>query len=138
MKAATQTLDNALVVEFLAQHNPELIKQWHSHVGINALKQLAAEFNPPEPAPVTPEYPLIDERLVYQFIDSLVDCGNSEPDLLFGTFDYKDLADFFEKTPNAKAKEQLFQIWRDGKDYYKDYYKDEPCFLSQYDCEVAA
>lgn len=128
MTATTQTFDNALVIEFLAQHNPELIKQWHAQTGINALKQLAEEFNPPEHEPVTPEYPLIDEREVYEFLDLIIGC-NDEADLLFGD-DYETMADFFAN--DKDPKQQLFDLWRGCKGCFdRDLYP-----LSKYDCEV--
>jgi hypothetical protein len=97
-----QTFDNTTIVEFLAANQPDLIKQWHAHTGINALKQLAEEYGE-KPAP-EPEYPLIDERLVFEFMDFLIfntqefTFDTTDPDSAHGTTEFwqKPRAEIFE------------------------------------------
>jgi hypothetical protein len=124
----TQTFDNTTIVEFLAANQPDLIKQWHAHTGINALKQLAEEYGE-KPAP-EPTPKMIDERLVYCHLDSLAKMFD-EPDL-WGLPDDMTAEKFFNQGGNAIQK-FLFQSWTDHKEFL-----DDEMWLSPFDAEVAA
>jgi hypothetical protein len=142
-------LDNALVVEFLAQHNPNLIKQWHNHIGINALKQIAEEYAPiPEVIePKQPKRPQVDERIVYAFLDMMT-ARIDEPELL----DARAPAQFWERDAKI-VKAELFEEWRELKSHIifdlkmanafngvevdAPNYDDTGLFLVGYDVEVA-
>ena len=90
---------------------------------IDSLQALALEFQ----AIPTPK--MIDERLVYWFLDDVFDCG-CDADLFFDG--YKSVAEFFENDENPVQK--LFDLWREMKVIGNDDDYD----LSKYDCEVTA
>lgn len=108
------SIDNTTIVEFLAANQPDLIKQWHSHIGINALKQLAEEYGE-KPAP-EPTPKMIDERFVFEFIEQLMFLGDDEGDI----YDEEDrkhrLAEFWNSTSQREQAKHLATVWFDMRE----------------------
>lgn len=104
--------NNELFVEFLAEHQPDLIKQWHAQTGINALRQLAEEYAPP-----ARNYPLIDERFVFEFIEWLMFLGEDES---AGEDSKHRLAEFWSCTSQREQAKHLAGLWFDLRELLED------------------
>ena len=111
-------IDNAKVIEFLSLTNPDLIADWNKHVGIESLRQLAQDYGIKvvEPEPEKPEYPLIDERFVFEFIESIVYLAEDdvEDDSIHRH------SDFWQSKSAREQAKHFANVWFDTRQFREE------------------